>query len=185
MCCLRFLSDNAYYHFIGDALGVSKASICRINQSVVTAVNDQLFNDAVRWPENMETNMTKYYEMHRMPSVCSTIDSSLIKIKAPSNNEYQYVDRHGNHSINALFVAGADHEIYFCSKRWPGSVHDARVLRNSALFNIFENYKWRPFSVAVILGDSAFPCNDWILTPFLVPSNETEAEFNRSHKKLY
>uniref|UniRef100_A0A915ETL5 Phospholysine phosphohistidine inorganic pyrophosphate phosphatase n=1 Tax=Ditylenchus dipsaci TaxID=166011 RepID=A0A915ETL5_9BILA len=51
--------------------------------------------------------------------------------------------------------------LYFtCS--WPGSVHDARVLRNSSLKERFDS-GYRPFKDAVILGDSAYPTNDWLL----------------------
>ena len=46
---------------------------------------------------------------------------------------------------------------------WPGCTHDARVLRYSCLYHraeelFLENHH--------ILGDSAYPLRNWLLTPF-------------------
>ena len=40
----------------------------------------------------------------------------------------------GWHSVNLQAVCGHDLEFIQCYARWSGSVHDARVLRNSPLF---------------------------------------------------
>ena len=40
--------------------------------------------------------------MYGMPSVCGLFDGSLMGIKSPSNDEQQFVDRHGNHSLNVM-----------------------------------------------------------------------------------
>ena len=63
-------------------------------------------------------------------------------------------------------VEGANHYIFYINSRWPGSVNDSRVLRNSPLFETFEN-GWKPFPDAVLLGDSDFPLLDWLMTLFL------------------
>ena len=44
------------------------------------------------------------------------------------------INRKGMYSINALMVCGPDHYFYYCKARWPGSVHDSRVLGNSSLY---------------------------------------------------
>lgn len=66
------------------------------------------------------------------------VDGTLINIMAPKVYENDYVDRHGNHSVNAMLVCGANNVFYYASVRWPGSVHDNRVLRNSTLYRMFE-----------------------------------------------
>ena len=91
------------------------------------------------------------------------------------------MDRKGGHSLNVLLVAGSNGQFMFCNSRWPGSVHDSRVLRNSILYDAFQN-GWRPFLGAVILGDSAYPSNDWIVTPFPNPQNDNQRAFNNAHK---
>lgn len=62
----------------------------------------------------------------------------MIQIEAPKLHEVDYVDRHGNHSINAMLLCGPDNVFYYACVRWPGSVHDNRILKNSSLYRMFE-----------------------------------------------
>jgi len=118
--------------------------------------------------------------------VCGAVDGTLIKIDAPTENEADFVDRHGKHSINCMAVCGPDMQFYAIDAHWPGSTHDSRVLRNSKLFSDFENRR-SPLPAGIILGDSAYPLRSWLLTPVIRPA-ETEAEniaqqrYRRSHK---
>lgn len=88
-----------------------------------------------------------------MPMVFGCVDGTLINIIAPSQDENQYVDRNSVHSINAMFICGPNLRFFAASVRWPGSVHDARVFRNSVVAQRLEG-GWRPFPGAVLLGDS-------------------------------
>lgn len=78
-----------------------------------------------------------FLEKGDFPSVAGCIDGALISIDAPNLNEEQFIDRHGNHSINLTMVCGPNHEFYAVDANWPGSVHDARVLRNTNVFAAF------------------------------------------------
>jgi len=40
------------------------------------------------------------------------------------------------------------------------------VLRESSLWTTFEEHQQRPFPEAVVLGDSAYPLTEWLITPF-------------------
>lgn len=79
-------------------------------------------------------------------------------------------------------VGGADYRIFFVSCRWPGSVADARVVRNSVLWDSLEN-GWRPFPGAVILGDSAYPLRQWLMTPLPNPDDANQRKYNDAHAK--
>ena len=52
-----------------------------------------------------------------------------IPVKGPWKNLEQYINRKGLHSLQLEVICDAD---VFCS--YPGSVHDARVFRNSPFF---------------------------------------------------
>ena len=137
------------------------------------------------FPNNFENkNCTrKFFEIGGIPSVCGVIDGTLIKIKCPSTNEEQFTDRHGSHSLNIMLVSGPDNVFYYCNSSWPGSVNDARVLRNSNLFYSF-NSGYRPFPASIILGDSIYPCLDWLIPPVLGRNLDVASEhFNHAHRK--
>ena len=53
-------------------------------------------------------------------------------------------------------------EFYYLSAQWPGAVNDARVLRNSSVFDEFEAGR-TPFPNAIILGDSSYPRLNWLV----------------------
>ena len=101
---------------------------------------------------------------------------------APTVHEEAFVDRKGRHSLNVLAVCGPNQEFYFISSKWPGSVHDARMLKNSKLHERWTE-GWRPFPNAVILGDSGFGLSDWLIPPVTSGLRSDSADrFLRAHK---
>ena len=60
--------------------------------------------------------------------------------------------------------------------QWPGSVHDARILRESTLFQDFEGVR-KPIE-GVLLGDSGYMARDWLLTPLANPTTPAETSYN-------
>ncbi|KAJ8909428.1 hypothetical protein NQ315_016450 [Exocentrus adspersus] len=180
---LHWLGNGGQYHGVCDMHGVSKMTVCRCVHDFVDAVNQIKFNEVVSWPANTLDIIQGFHAMAGMPEVCGVIDGTLIKIDAPSINEAAYVDRHGKHSINCMAVCGPDMKFYYVSANWPGSVHDARVLRNSSLCRRMEN-GWRPHPNAVILGDSAYPLKEWLIPPTYEDAlNPAQTAFNRAHKR--
>uniref|UniRef100_A0A0K8VMT5 Putative nuclease HARBI1 n=1 Tax=Bactrocera latifrons TaxID=174628 RepID=A0A0K8VMT5_BACLA len=67
---LRWLGTGTTCHAIGDLHGVSKATVCRVVKSVVTAINTALFATYVRWSENVDQVVTKFYAVGGIPLVC-------------------------------------------------------------------------------------------------------------------
>ena len=66
---------------------------------------------------------------------------------------------------------------------WPGKVHDAKVFRNSPLF---EKGPDICLNNGHLLGDSAYPNLQWILTPFRDNGHLTPAQnkFNKCHSAI-
>lgn len=63
---------------------------------------------------------------------------------------------------------------------WPGCAHDARVLRNSDLFDKAETGVYIPQD-RHLLGDFAYPLKQWLITPFRdnVHLTDREKTFNK------
>lgn len=197
LMALRFYASNGFYYSLGDAqgsslspyaqcnalnLGPSKTSMYRAVKAVTYVINNT-FNGMICWPQTEAECRGIAAEFSRkaspgMPNVCGAIDGTLITITAPREFEANYVDRHGNHSINVLAVTNTQGRFLFLSARWPGSVHDARVYRNSSLAAAFDG-GYRPFPNAILLGDSGFPASDH-LVPMRPAAPEEHARFYRS-----
>ncbi|KAK0138383.1 putative nuclease HARBI1 [Merluccius polli] len=104
-----------------------------------------------------------------------------IPITAPSHNEADYVNRKSIHSINVQIICDAAHIISNVEAKWPGSVHDARIYRESNLSNRLQcgkqpkdlhniihlspsfntlqciHYTLQEFD-GLLLGDRGYPC---------------------------
>lgn len=78
-----------------------------------------------------------------------------------------YINRKGFHSI--VLQAICNHKLVFtdCFVGWPGSTHDARVLRRSDIYTqLTERNETMPCDNSYIIRDSAYPLKRWLMTPF-------------------
>lgn len=165
---LHWLGNGAQFHVTADCHGVSKATVHNCVHKVCGTITEKLFPEFVRWPPDQNDRVQiarKFAQESGMPEVIAgVVDGTLIPVDAPHQNEEQYVDRHLQHSINGMFVCGPHLEFFYASMRWPGSVHDSRVLRNSSLAMEWDG-GFRPFPGAVIIGDSAYGLKEWLISP--------------------
>jgi len=81
-----------------------------------------------------------------------------------------------NRSSIVQIVCDADLKIINCVAKWPGSVHDARILRESRIFSAFEGHP-KPVS-GFILGDSGYMMRDWLFTPMLHTRTPKDEAYN-------
>jgi len=65
--------------------------------------------------------------------------------------------------------------------RWLGSTHDSHIFRTSAVGRQLEkgSHGWEE---GVLLGDSGYPCNKFLMTPYNQPQSLSQEKFNRAHK---
>ena len=95
------------------------------------------------------------------------IDGSHIPIKAPSENQDEYISQKRFHSIVLQVVCDSDLIITDAFCVYPECTRDARILRNSPLFDEISNNRDFYFpGNSHLLGDSAYPLLQWLLTPF-------------------
>jgi len=104
-----------------------------------------------------------------------------VKVIPPAKDQADYINRHHDFSINMLAVADPDLRFYYINTNYGGRCHDSHVLRQSSLWDKFENQGSRPFPGAVLLGDSAYPLTDWLLTPYSGDPQGSKALYNRAH----
>ncbi|XP_034072552.1 putative nuclease HARBI1 [Gymnodraco acuticeps] len=178
LIALRFYACETFYEVIADSMGVHRTTV----GEVVTAVSDalaRLLDHFVTFPTDGQIAKVKqnFFFLGDMPNTIGVINCTHVHIQAPRQREWEYVNRKGRHSINVQLVGDADLAITNCVVRWPGSVHDARIFRESRLFTEFQTN--RPDGV--ILADSAYPLLPWVMTPFPTANTPSQMRNNNAH----
>ena len=88
-------------------------------------------------------------------------------------------NRKGRMSINVQAIVDFNMKFTNMAARWPGSVHDSRILKNSLICAKFENYEINGW----LLGDNRYSCTRYLLTPVLSPTIGAEERYNKAHIK--
>ncbi|XP_044262493.1 putative nuclease HARBI1 [Tribolium madens] len=91
------------------------------------------------------------------PGVIGAIDGTDVLIERPKQEEHNYINRKGLHSMNVQFICDYDLNILSVNARYAGSSHDSFIWRNSAIqvelqgcFANGDRHSW-------LLGDSGYP----------------------------
>ena len=120
-----------------------------------------------------------------MVQCAGAIDGSHVPVTPPALHHTDYYNRKGWYSM--VIQAVVDHKYLFrdVCVGWPGSVHDACVLVNSAVYQkasrrelmsgneiTLNGTNVPPF----LVGDSAYPLCEWLMKPFPFSTNLSPAE---------
>jgi len=150
-----------------------------IFKEIITVIAGLLPN-YVTWPDRQRCrNEEKIFQRrsHGFPGVVGAIDGCHIPIKAPAGNSIDFYNRNKIHSI--VLQGVCDHKARFIDVfiGMPGRMHDARVFRQSELFAQLNNAAnpLLPCNMH-LLGDSAYPLMQNLMTPFRDNGHFTRAQ---------
>ncbi|WAR24277.1 HARB1-like protein [Mya arenaria] len=140
-----------------------------LGQVIDALANPQLSRQYLNFPltpQTLHDTKSYFYGIAGFPYVIGVIDGTHVLIKAPSQDEPAYVNRMGYHSINA-----------------DGLVlpNDSRMLRESGLHALFLGGHV-PGDHSYLLGDSGYPCQRWLLTPYVNLQPGAQTRYNSAHK---
>ncbi|KAK3861118.1 hypothetical protein Pcinc_032881 [Petrolisthes cinctipes] len=129
-------------------------------------------------PQQLQTSAQAFSRVSNFPRVIGAIDGTHVAIKAPSIDEAIYINRKRFHSLNVQVVCDGNGLIINYSARFPGSTHDAYIWRNC---NLRHHFSRGTFGDYLLLGDSGYPLEPFLMTPVTNPTNEAEELYNRAH----
>ncbi len=186
---LYFIGSTAEYRTIANLFGVSTCFVCKCIKDVSKAIVGKLrplFLSIPKGEELLEI-MNMYKEKWGFPCCAGAIDGTHVPIKAPIENHSDYVNRKSYHSVVMQAVVDSRYMFRDIVVGWPGSVHDARVLSNSKLYDLgtkcelFDsNTKQNILGCQigpVILGDPAYPLLNWLMKGY--PENPNTPYWQR------
>ncbi|XP_063064940.1 putative nuclease HARBI1 [Engraulis encrasicolus] len=177
---LSVLASGSFQRVAGDAIHISQASVCRCLNQFIEAMllHTGRFIQFPTTAAERRAIKAGFYRVAGFPNVLGAIDCTHVSIRAPAANEHVYRDRRRRHSMNVQVVC--DHTMLITSvcAKFPGSAHDAYILRNSTLHPKMErlanNGVW-------LIGDRGHPLMPWLMTPFVNPPTAAEVRYNNSH----
>ncbi|XP_066585879.1 putative nuclease HARBI1 [Prorops nasuta] len=164
---LWFLATPDSYRSIHVQFGVGKATAFRAVRRVTYALHC-IAPRFIKWPEGDSVNntVTEFSKLRGFPKVIGSLDGSFIRIKAPKEDSASYVCRKQFHAIQLQAVCNAKSIFTHCYAGHVGSVHDARIFRNSPLAEyIAKPSKYFP-SDTHIIADAAYAIHPNVMVPF-------------------
>ena len=106
LVALRFIASGSFLQVIGDTLGLSKSTVSRTVNNVSYALPQKQVH-FIKWPST-EAEIVQmkrgFYDKGGFPGVIGCVDGTHVKIQGPNENENDYVNRKGFHSINVQAI---------------------------------------------------------------------------------
>ncbi|XP_068748036.1 uncharacterized protein [Montipora capricornis] len=171
------LAHGNSYSSIGPVFNVGKSTVIEGVQDVVNGLYE-LRDEYIKFPETIaevNASIATFAELTNLPNVVGAIDGSHIRIKAPNDSAPDYFSRYQQHDFIIQAIVDGKKIFMDFACGYPGSMHDARVLRRNTIFQRAENgniltqptvnvtgHDIGPY----LLGDSAYPLSPWLMKPY-------------------
>jgi len=133
------------YRTIAHLFGIARCTVCVVVKETCEAIVQKLVPLYIRFSagENLNEVITGFKEKCGVPQCAGSVDGTRIPIMPPFMNYTDYYIRKGWYSI--VIQAVVDHKGLFRDVYigWRGSVHNARVFKNSSLYRKANNGELR------------------------------------------
>lgn len=174
-------AGNCSHGQLALPLGLGEGTITLFCRRVLTAILS-MKSTFIRWPSERERRTTAARICNASNGIFANcvgfVDGTYIILRyAPLTDWYYYFNRKSSYGLNAMVVCDDRRRILYTRAGETSAVHDARVFENSRIggapHEFFSDKEY-------LLGDSAYTCNDFMITPFKKPRarNQNERRFN-------
>ncbi|KAJ1123025.1 hypothetical protein NDU88_001498 [Pleurodeles waltl] len=174
---LHFLASGSFQTTVAIASGMSQPMFSNVLARVLSALLKHMRSYIV-FPQVDDLPTVKYdfYALGHIPNIIGAIDGTHVAL-VPRRSEQMYRNRKSYHSMNVQMVCLADQYISHVNAKFPGSVHDTYILRNSSIpYVMGQLQRHRVW----LLGDSGYPSLSWLLTPVRNPRTRAEERDNEA-----
>jgi hypothetical protein len=177
---LRRVGSKDEIFNICSRYGISEGTVYLYCKRVMLAIFS-LKRSLVIWPTGQSRKIihSGFRDIGGFNNVIGAIDGTHIILGiAPLKQPEIYWNQKKKYSIQCQGIV--DHRGIFIDYEigWPGSVHDAKVYRNSFFYkNVSTLIKGWDY----LLGDSAYPLSNFLIKPFINTQNDLQIQFNITH----
>ncbi|XP_067614157.1 putative nuclease HARBI1 [Eurosta solidaginis] len=190
---LRMLSELHYFatgSFLRDVgqdfvCSLSKTMVSRSIKEVAHVIETELICSYIKFPSTVdEQDAVKqiFYSATGFPGCIGAIDCTHVKIKKPAADiENCYINRKGLFSKNVQLICDYNLPILAGNARFGGSTHDAFIWENSLCKDFLERQYSLGANTSWLIGDSGYPLQPWLITPFRAPTTTGQINFNFAH----
>src|SRR6266536_1315587 len=174
---LRRLGSKEDVFSVCSRYGIAEGTVLLYCKRIMKAIISHKA-EYVKWPTGQDRKFVHdgFEAIGGIEDIIGAIDGThFILQNAPQKEKYLYFTRKKRYALHCQGIV--DHRGIFISYDvgWPGSVHDAKVYRNSHFYlNRSSLIKVNDF----LIRDSAYPLSPFLIKPFNKP-NETQVVFNR------
>ncbi|KAG5840010.1 hypothetical protein ANANG_G00211610 [Anguilla anguilla] len=180
LAALGFYTSGSFQTRMGDAIGISQASMSRCVTNVTKALVEKAseFIGFTRDDATKQQSKEEFYRVAGMPNVVGVIDCAHIAIKAPNAEDLSFVNKKGFHSINCQLVCDSRGLLLSAETHWPGSLQDNVIFQQSSVSRFFED---QDNQEGWLLGDNQYPLRKWLMTPLQCPETPADYRYNLAH----
>lgn len=180
-----YLANSESFRQLADRFNVTLSCAYNKIRSVCKHIIEQSPN-YIKWPSEDEAieEARCFEEKKGLTNIIGAVDGCHIRIQRPIHHEQDYLNRKGFHSLLLLGTVNSKLLFIDVMAGEPGSMHDSRLLRKSALYRVAnEDYNRLFYQKFHLLGDSAFPSLRWLLPPFKDNGllSDEQRQFNYKH----
>lgn len=164
---------------------VSKGYLYVIEERILSAMTGPMLRKYIKWPTLQKAREIEagFRMLNGFPGVIGVVDGTHISVRIPQRGDQAYYCRKGYPAMQVQ--ATCDHKFLYTDVflGYPGSVHDARVFRNSDVYaNANALYYKDEGEDFHVLGDSAYPATTFCLTPFRRSAAQTPEHRRYSYR---
>lgn len=138
---LQFLATGSFQTVVGVCAGISQTSFCRLLPEVLDALLKRT-PQYIKFPtseEEINRTQQEFLTIGNLPNVIGLVDCTHVQLVPPASQEHIYRNRKHTHSMNMQVICDARRLITNVVAKYPGSVHDSFIFRNSAIYRQLRN----------------------------------------------
>ena len=135
------LAHKSSCESIGPNFNVGRSTVLETVQDIVEALFN-LKNLYIKFPiTKVKTRVCieTFQDVSDLPNIVGAIDGSHIRIAAPPDSAVDYFSHYQQHDFIVQDIVDGKKRFLDFVSGFLGSMHDARVLRNSTIFDLAEN----------------------------------------------